>query len=246
MLQTIETLVKHWVTFVKGHEKLLIILILAIATLRLADKGFNAYGQHLANNVKTDNTAIAQIEKQNADNAALLAKAIDTMNQRVTADEAIIAKAKTTIIVQQQKNNAMTTPQLDTHWEQDLLKLPAGNITANTDGTSTVSQDAAHKTVNALDTIQPITDQLGARSDELTQCTTVRTQQATQITGLTTDIAAEKKGRDDDAKQAKHDIHAAWLRGFKWGYGAGVATVIVIKAVLHVKNVPVPTGAKNG
>jgi len=232
-LATIEAAVKHWVTFVKGHEKLLIVAITALTLIHFGDKAYDAYGQHLKNVVTVDNQKIAQIEADNAKQQATLATMIADLQKRIDTDEVKIATAKQTIIIKQKQDAALPLPELSAHW-QEMLTLPEGSITPKTDGTVSVTTDAAHKTVNELEKVGPLQDQLTAKSDEFNACVVTSTQKDTVITGLKSDVAAEKKGRDDDAKQAKHDIRHAYWRGFKHGFVVGVAaTVAATVAILH-------------
>jgi TolA-binding protein len=232
-LTTIEAAVKHWVTFIKGHEKLLIVAISALVLIHLGDKAYDAYGQHLKNNVTVDNQKIAQIEADNAKQQATLANMIADLQKRIATDEAKIATAKQTVIIKQQQDAALPLPELSAHW-QSMLSLPEGSITPQTNGTVAVTTDAAHATVNELEKVGPLQDQLTARTDEFNACVVTSTQKDTVITGLKSDVVAVQKGRDDDAKQAKHDIRHAYWRGFKHGFIVGVAaTVAATVAILH-------------
>lgn len=228
MLKTIETAIGHWVTFIKGHEKLLLAIIAAFVLLHLGDKAYDAYGQHLKANVTADNARIATIEQSNAKIEADLVALKASVDAKAKIDDAKIAAAKQTIIVREKEITALPLPQLSKEWES-LLVLPEGSITPQSNGTVAITSDAAHATMTELVKVGPLTDQLIATNDKLEGCTAVTVQQDKDITGLKADIAAEKKGRTDDAKQAKHDIRAAWWKGFKWGavvgFVGGIATL---------------------
>jgi hypothetical protein len=233
MIETIEKLIASWITFFKAHEKLLLALVVAFVLVHYGDKAYDAYGQYLKSQQTANDQKIAILQKQNDDSAKALATLIADVDARFKADEEKIAKAKTTIVVQQAKNNAMAPSDLYTHWTDDLA-LPPTSITPQTDGTAIVSLDAAHATVNEIDKVAPLTEQLIATQDELKGCTTVRTAQDVQITGLNQEITAEKQGRADDAKAAKVAQRKAWRRGFKWGYVAGAATVAAVVGFFHI------------
>jgi hypothetical protein len=213
--------ITHWINLIKAHEKLIITIILALLLWHYGDKIYDAYGKHLDAQVKTDNAQIAQIEKQNEQNAATLQQLTATVAAQAKIDDAKIAAAKQTIIVKQQADAALPLPELSKHWA-DMLSLQPSAITPQPNGTVAVTTDAAHATVNELEKIQPLTDQLAATQDQLKGCTTVSAQKDTTIAGLNTAVADEKKGRADDAKQAKHDIRHAYLRGLKHGIIIGV------------------------
>lgn len=230
MLKTIETFIGHWVTIIKAHEKLLLAVIATLLLWHFGNKAYDAYGLHLNATQKADNAQIAQIESNNAQIQAKLDQLKATVDANAKIDDAKIAASKQKLVVVQKVDAALPLPELSQHW-QDILALPSGSITPQTNGTVAVTTDAAHATVNELEKIPALTDQLAATQDKLNGCTSVVAQQGTQITGLKDDITAEKKGRTDDAKIAKHNQRTAWLRGFKWGFITGAVTSAV--AILH-------------
>ena len=229
-LQTLETVIRHWVTLIKAHEKLLLAIIVAFTLIHFGDKAYDAYGNHLKAVTTADNAQIASIEKQNADTQAKLDSLKATVDANSKLDDAKIAKAKQTIIVKEKEVAALPLPELSKEW-QSLIAQPEGSITPQTNGTITVTTDAAHTTVSELEKVGPLTEELAATEDKFNGCVDVRKQQDVQIAGLNTDITAEKKARVDDAKQAKHDIHHAYFKGLKHGIIIGVAGTLI--AVFH-------------
>lgn len=213
--------ITHWINLVKAHEKLIIAVIAAVLLWHYGNKAYDAYGKHLDAQVKTDNAQIAQIEKQNEQNAITLQQLAATVAAQAKIDDAKIAAAKQTIIVKQKADAALPLPELSKHWV-DMLSLQPAAITPQPNGTVAVTTDAAHATVNELEKVGPLTDQLAATQDQLKGCTILSAQKDTTIAGLNTVVADEKKGRADDAKQAKHDIRHAYLRGLKHGIIIGV------------------------
>jgi hypothetical protein len=229
----VETFVGHWVTIIKSHERLLLAVIATVLLWHFGNKAYDAYGLHLNTVVKTDNAQIAQIESNNAQIQAKLDQLKATVDANAKIDDAKIAAAKQKLVVTQKVDAALPLPELSQHWE-DILTLSPGSITPQPNGTVAVTTDAAHATVNELEKVPALNDQLTATQDKLNGCTSVVTQQGTQIAGLKDDITAEKKGRADDAKQAKHDIRHAYLKGLKHGIIVGVvATVAATVAILH-------------
>jgi len=220
MLKTIETVVGHWVTLIKAHEKLLIVAISAGTLLHFGNKGYDAYISHLKNEANATNTQIAQVEQQNKLTQAQLDKLKADVDLQVKIDDAKINAAKQTLIIKQKEVAALPLPELSKEWVS-LLSLPDGSITPQPNGTVAVTTDAAHTTVNALESIPTLNTELSATQDQLRGCTDVREKQDTQITGLNTSLDLEKKGRAEDAKVAKQEQHKSWMRGFKWGAIAG-------------------------
>ena len=233
MLKTIETLIGHWVTFFKAHEKLLLAIVIASVAWHFGDEAYNAYAAHLKNNVTADNAQIASIEKQNANTQAKLDALTATIAAQAKIDDAKIAAAKQKVVVQQKIDTTLPLPQLSARW-QTLLTLPDNSITPQTNGTVAVTADAAHTTVNALEEIAPLQDQLAATQDEYKGCQSLSKAASAQIIGLNSNIAAEKKARVDDAKLAKAEQHKSWMKGFKVGFKVGVVAGFVGGvAVLH-------------
>lgn len=232
-ISTAETFIGHWVTIIKSHERLLLAVIATLLLWHFGNKAYDAYGLHLHNVTNADNVHIAQIESNNAQIQAKLDELKATVDANAKIDDAKIAAAKQKLTVVQKTDAALPLPELSKHWE-DMLTLPTGSITPQPNGTVAVTTDAAHTTVSELEKVPALNDQLSATQDKLNGCTSVLTQQGTQIAGLKDNITAEKKGREDDAKQAKSDIHHAYFKGLKHGIIIGVAaTVAAAVAILH-------------
>lgn len=233
MLKAIETVIGHWVTIIKAHERILLALILAFVLIHYADKAYDAYGNHLKATTVADNAHIAEIEKNNAKTEAELSQLKATVDANAKISDAKIAASKSKLVEVQKVDAALPLPELSKHWE-DMFKMSPGSITPQPNGTVAVTTDAAHTTVARLEEADALEEQLSAVSDKLKGSEDVRAKQETDITGLKADVAAEKKGRADDAKQAQHDIHHAYLRGLKHGIIIGVTgTVAAAIAILH-------------
>jgi hypothetical protein len=220
MLKTIETVIGHWVTFFKAHEKILIVIIAALTLIHFGDKAYDAYGKHLTAQQIQTNTQIAQVEKNNADIAAKLTELKASVDAQAKISDVKIAAAKQQVVVAQKVDANLPLPELSKHW-QELLVLPAGSITPQPNGTVAVTTDAAHTTVSELEKIGPLTDELMATQEKLEGCTQVRSQQDAQIVGLNSDLALQKTGRVEDAKVAKVKERKALIRGLKLGAIAG-------------------------
>jgi hypothetical protein len=233
MLKTIETVIGHWVTFIKGHERLLITIIAAFVLIHYADKAYDAYENHLKATVSADNVHIAQIEQLNAKTEAELRLLKATVDANAKIAEAKIAASKQKLVEVKKVDAALPLPELSKHWE-DMLKLSPGSITPQSSGTVAVTTDAAHSTVARLEEADSLEDQLTQTQIELKGCVEVREKQDVVNSGLKEDVAAQKKGREDDAKLAKNNIRHAYWRGFKHGFIVGVgSTVAAVVAILH-------------
>ena len=219
-LTTIESLVKHWVTFVKGHEKLVMILVFAFLSYHFAMKGFTAWENH---DKRVSAIAQQKVDTDTANNKAL-AEELAQLRVEIAAKnaqlEAKIAVNKQKVIVQQKIDANLPLPDLSKRWET-LLVLSEGSITPKPDGTITVTTDAAHATVNELEKVPQLTEQVIDTQAELQGCNTLSAKKDDAITGLKGQLADEQTARKDDQKLAKVQQRKAWLRGFKWGAVAG-------------------------
>lgn len=226
--------ITHWINVIKAHEKLIIVAIMAVVLWHFGDKAYDAYGNHLKAEQNATNSQIAQVEQQNAATQAKLDELKATVAAQAKIDDAKIAAAKQKVIVAQKTDDALPLPILSTRWEQ-LISLPPGSITPQSNGTVAVSTDAAHLTVNQLESIEPLQERLSATQDQLKGCTTLSAQKDTQITGLNADITLEKTGRAEDAKVAKHSISVAYRKGLKHGliigFAAGIAATVAV--IIH-------------
>ena len=234
MLTTIETAIGHWVTIIKAHEKLLLAIILSLTLIHFGNKAYDAYGKHLSAQTTADSAKVAAIEQSNAKIEADLLSLKASVDAKAIIDDAKIAKAKQTIIIKEKEVAALPLPQLATEW-QSLLVLPEGSITPQTNGTLAVTSDAAHTTMSELVKVGPLTDQLVATNEKLDGCNVVRAQQEKDIAGLKTESAAKDVKFNDAAKQAKHDVRHAYLKGLKHGLiiGVPVGVALTIAAVIH-------------
>jgi hypothetical protein len=229
-VSTVGTIISHWVTFFKAHEKLLFVVIASLVLVHFGDKVYDAYGKHLTVQQSAINAQIVTVEKSNADLATQIAALKTSFDAQAIISQARIVADQKKITVAQQADAVLPMPELSKHWE-DLLVLPPNSITPQPNGTVAVTTDAAHTTVSELEKISPMTDELINTTNQLTACNVIRNQQGLLITGLNTDVADQKKGRLEDAKIAKHDIRHAYFKGLKHGTILGAAAML---AILHL------------
>ena len=232
MLKTLETLLGHWYTFVKAHEKIIVVAIAGLLLWHFGDKAFDAYTKHLTDQQAAINKQIVDVEKTNAALVAKLDQLKTTVDAQAKVSQAKIVAAKQKLVEAQKIDAALPLPALSKHWE-DLLVLTPGSITPEPSGTVSVTTDAAHATVNELEKIEPLTIELAATQEQLAGCTVVRAQQDSVITGLNTNLDLQKQGRAADAKVAADAQKKSYLKGLKHGIIIGVvATVAAAVAIL--------------
>lgn len=229
---TAQTVVSHWVTLVKAHEKLLLATIAATVLFHFGNKAYDAYGNYLTHKQSEINL---QITAQTATNAALQ-KQLDDMAASLAAQtkiaDAKIAAAKLTLATQQNADAKMSAPDLAVRIASLLSVKPQQVTTATLPDHLDLDVNAAHAVANNLEQIPALQTQLSATQDKLNGCTSVLALSSQQITGLNTSIALEQKGRAEDAKVAAVNERKAGRKWFKIGFVTGAAaTVAVIVAV---------------
>lgn len=211
-----EAIIKHWATFIKAHEKLVLIIGVGALLFHFGEKGLNAWENH-DKRVAT----IAQ-QKVDADTTAnkALSEELANLKLEIAAKnlqlEAQITASKQKLIVQQKIDSNLPLPDLSARWES-LLALSPGSVTSQPNGTVVVSGDGAHTTVNEIEKVPQLTEQLLDTQNELKGCAVLSAKKDDAITGLNKQLTDEQAARKDDQKLAAVKQKKAWLRGFKWG-----------------------------
>lgn len=225
-ITTTEAIIKNWANFIKSHEKLVIIIGLAALLFHFGEKGLTAWENH--------DKRIANIAQQKVDTDTIANKQLSTELAQLKLEiaakniqlEAQIAASKQKLIVQQKIDANLPLPELSVRWVS-LLALPADSITPKPDGTISVTTDAAHTTVNEIEKVGPLTEQLLDTQSELKGCAVLSAKKDDAITGINKELTDEKAARKDDAKTAKDAQRKSWLRGFKWGAIVGFVGGVV-------------------
>jgi hypothetical protein len=230
-------LLPNWVhtviNLVKAHERLIIVGIAALVLLHFGDKGYDALKAYHASQAKLSQQELVLKAKASQDVQQQLAQ-MQAENAANTARlEAEIANSKQKVIIQQKKDAALPPTELSAKWA-DQVNTPRANITPQPNGTIAVTVDAAHATVNELDKIPGLNDQLTATQEELKGCVKVSAEKDVAFTAKDAELTADKKARVEDAKVAKDEARHQYWRGFKHGFIVGVAaTVAATVAILH-------------
>ena len=225
-ITTTEAIVKHWAAFIKAHEKLIIIGLSAALLFHFGEKGLTAWENH---DKRIANIAQQKVDTDTAANKAL-SEQLAQLKLEIAAKnlqlEAQIVASKQKLIVQQKIDQNLPLPELSARWIS-LLSLQADSVTPKPDGTIAVTTDAAHTTVNELEKVAPLTEQLLDTQNELKGCNTLSAKKDESITGLSKQLTDEQTARKDDQKLAAVKQKKAWLSGFKWGAIVGFVGGVV-------------------
>lgn len=240
VVQTEVAKVEGWL---KSHEKILIVAIIAIASMFLGGK----YLDHVADRDRANATQAAQVLTQQ-----------QTINQTLAAQVAIAQKNNQDLIIQLSQQNAilqtqqvqrqvvytqqvtadkaMPLPDLGNRWAQ-LAKLNPGDITATTQGITVTPQGALQTTTMleqlpvAQSNLDDVTKQRDNLNTELDSTKTVNSSLVTQVAGLQTAAVDQDKACKAEITSVKADARKGKLRSFLYGVGVGAGAVTVL--VLH-------------
>jgi len=216
-----------WVKLIKAHEKLAIVIILAVLGFYGYSKGIDTWDNIDKRHVASDQAALTASHNENvilAQELATLKSQVDTQAKQLSA---ATAARHTATQKQQEVDKTLPLPDLGKRWTL-LLALEPGDIAATTDGKLTLTEPAARATVNALETIPDLTLTVTNTQAELAGCNAVRAKQDQVIAGKDNELALEKKGRADDNKLAKVAQRKSWIKGFKWGFVTGFVSGIYV------------------
>lgn len=226
--QSIEKAIENYVKFIRAHEKLTIIVILAISLFHFGNKGISTWEEH---DKRQATIAQQQITAQAAANKVTEQELADLRTQlaSVTARaEAAKTAAHNTTVKQQQIDQTLPLVDVANRWAV-LVGLDPTNFVATPDNKINVSEQASRQTIQKLESIPELITDVTQDTNELKACQVLSSKQDEDIKGLTAQVANVEKARVEDAKVAKDQQKKSWKNGFKWGYAAGIGTAIVIK-----------------
>ncbi len=229
----------NWVLFVESHTKIVLGAGLLIVAFVLVNKWETHRHDEAIAAAATTQQALNEQIKKNADLAAQVSASTQAYTQLAAqmakanaALKAEIASLNQKLAEQQQTDANMTLSELADRWA-GLIGMDGPDIIAQGKDTMSVSGQAAHKTVEQLEMVEPLHKEVldgHAIEDNLNKQITglngVNTAQAAQITGLQTQLV-----KADDACQAKLKVVKptffgkvkSALKSFGIGVGVGVA-----------------------
>lgn len=226
--QSVEKAIENYVKFIRSHEKLTIIVVLAIFGFHFVNKGISAWEEH---DKRQATIAQQQITAQAAANKVTEQQLADLRAQlaSVTAQaESAKQQAHNTTVKQQQLDQTLPLVDVANRWAV-LIGLDPSNFVATPDNKINVSEQASRQTIQKLETIPELNTDITQTNNELKACQSLSSKQDEDIKGLNAQIANVEKARTEDAKVAKDQQRKSWKSGFKYGYAAGIGTAIVIK-----------------
>jgi hypothetical protein len=236
----------NYYEFVKAHEKLLVGVLIAASLFFGISKGVDAWVSH-------DKTAVAAMQQQidvlHEDNARvhddnfILMNQLSVLKEQVeennTKSDKIIAQLRKKTSDQQTVDMQLPPLQLAERWTV-LLDLPANSVAPAPDNKYLLTNEAARATVIQLEQVAPLVEENIQLEAQLAGEKQIVAKQDEVIGGLNKEIAGKDQEIKDEivarrleVKLAKAETKKAFIKGFKWGFAAGAATVIAIRVGLH-------------
>ena len=229
------TLLPHWVhtyaTFIKAHEKILIVAACLFAGFHFYSKGIDYLDRRDARQA----TAAQQVVNADTVTNQQLAGQLAQLRAQVAADTAqSVAKikaAQASAAAHQAVDQNLPLPDLASRWAY-LVNLQPGDITPTADNKLLLTDAGARATVKQLENLPALTETIVQTDAELAGCNQVSGKKDDVIAGLNKQIADTAEARKVDAKAAAAAQRKSWLKGFKWGVGVGfVAGLFVGHAI---------------
>lgn len=223
-----------YLTWVKTHEKLIIIGALVLLSLHVYDSARQAYVDHLkrqddvaAQTAQASSLQSAQTQEQLAD----LRKQVDATNAAVKASEAqrVIDTKK-----QKQADDALAGQQLAARL-QVLLNVNPGDVTwSPTPGNLTFSLPAAHDVADVIDDKNKLTADVQDLQTQLKGDESVIVKQTEAIVSANLALADEKNFHKKDVDLLNAEMKGQWRKGFKWGLIVGTVGTVIVEKVFKI------------
>ena len=188
-------------TFLLDHERLLIVIVLVIAGWFVSGKIEGAIAAHDSKNLQ------AITLKANADLAAANSAATTAAQSAATAQEqaaqyqALAQKTQAqdaayqqqivtltaALTAQQKKDDTLSDPALAQRWES-LLSLSPTAVTADPKGGLDVTDSASHQTVDALEQVPVLKNEITITNGQLRDADTLLAASNAQVSTLNTEV----------------------------------------------------------
>jgi hypothetical protein len=222
-------------TWLLDHERLIIVVIVVVglwfgygkyAQIRADhDSAVLKQAQIVANQQATQNAALAAQVQTDAAQLKALSDKLEAQNQQLANANVALATA----LSKQQHTDATLPPtELAQRWAEITPNMPAGGVTVNTQNAMTVTQAGAVATVQQLEKVQPLTEELAnettakANVDQLLVSANKNIFDLdSQITGLNKSIVDNNAVCQDQIKLIKAQAAKSKRRWFVIGYVAG-------------------------
>jgi hypothetical protein len=214
-----------WIVFFKSHERFLLCVVGGLVLWFALGKIDTLILHHDQAGLQQAQIVAAQQAQKNAEVLAVVqqqATDLKALNDRVLSQQAALEQANVNLanaLIQQKKTDATLPPsELAARWN---LLIPQAGATVNATGIA-VPTTGAILTVQTLEAVPVLTQQLAATQQELIGEKQIATEQAGNITTLNTLIAGKDASLKDAAQVCTEQIKvvkdAARKSKRKWFY----------------------------
>lgn len=229
----------NYIKWIVAHERLLLVAVIGLVIWFGIGKIDTLISNHDNANLQQAKVAAAVQAEKNQETAAVVAQqAIDmkVLSDKVQAQNTALEQANLALVAalsKQQKIDAtMTDPQLASRWN---TLVPDATVTTTSSGVS-LSSTGAHATVNELEKIPVLTQELSASQQESKNDLSLLTSSSAQVVTLNTLVAgkdASLKAADNVCKEqikvvkdeARTELHKAKRN---WFIGGVVTTLVTL------------------
>jgi hypothetical protein len=231
-----ESVIKNELTWAQKHEKLIIVFLVLLVLGLLGNKFLNYSAMQGQARLTALTSQVQQIKEQSAaaaaqsaiDRAQLLAMT-DALQKQNAALAAAVQSDNALLRKQQSINNSLALPDLAKRWAQ-LAPLQPGDLSA-TNGQVLVTDSGARATVNELEKVPVLSDQLDKQkqitsNDEalLSKSQEVNADFSKQVGILNSQIAADQKQCQAQIAVEKEKARKSKRNWFIAGFISGLAT----------------------
>lgn len=217
-------------SWLKVHERLVIIAVGALLLLYIYSRGLSAWEAH-DQRIASKAAQVVQIDAvNNKDLTAQLTQLKATTDQQNAALNLKIQSELTQLQKQQQQDAAATQQQILDRWKL-LLPLKPGAVTA-VNGVDQLTPDAANQTVQALEQIPILQSEVHDLNTKILADDAIIGKQDDLIVGLDKQILDETAKNAADVKLLNVKVRHAWMSGFKWGLITGVVGAEVLRTMI--------------
>lgn len=210
-----------YTTWIKAHEKLLMILVAAFLV-------FHIWGGALSAWIESDkraSTVQAQKVQADADNNKLIATEITAFRQQIAEQDVKIDSIRQTraaqTVVQKKQDDVLAPNDLAIRISKLLNVAPIEVKSYPVDGQLILSNNAAHVTADDLEDLQQSKADVVDLNTELLSEKDFNAKQQTQVVGLQAQIVDEQTSHKKDVELERAKAKRSWLRGFKIGIVVG-------------------------
>lgn len=229
-MNDVVTAVKNDVSWLKQHERMVIVLCLIVASVW----GWNTYINYRSNVANVQYGVTLEASKEAKEAAAVAAQNYQATIEALSKQNAALAQAVATRQVQlvekqTEIKTVMPLPDVTAEWQR--LIGGVGDFAPRMDGVSgvTVTEDATRKTVSQLEAVPVLTANLADtqkivsnKQDEIDKANTV-------IAAKDNEIAASDSLHKAELSKVKADAAKSKRKYFVFGFITGLATRILTK-----------------